>query len=112
MTEPEAPKQVESFDVKKWIGSYGKPLSWFKDLNILFRLCLVVLIVYAIWSTFFHKNGQTQSTQIKIEKGGTLNLKQEQKSANKWFQPFIEGYGFAETGRTGVGAKGGVRITF
>jgi len=98
------------------------PLTIFKAIKVGLILCGLAFIGFTIYRAYcMPTNTQKQTTQIKVESGGTLNLTQSQKQEGKkrpWWMPtlFIEGYGFIETwgteSRTGVGTRGGGRWEF
>ena len=100
---------MEKISVKKAGASFVSGLDWFKSSMIGVKIIVILLIGYTVYRAWFMEKNK-QNTQIVVQKGGKLNLKQIQGS-NKRFQTFGELYGFCETdGRYGLGVRAGIKF--
>jgi len=99
----------ESFDVKKSGKSFVEFLPWWKSSMIGVKILIIALIGFTIYRAWFVDKNK-QETDIVVEEGGVLHLKQIQGD-NKKFQVFGEAYVFCESPqRYGVGVRTGVKF--
>lgn len=102
-------KNVESFSWRKFFGSFVELLPWIKSTAIFMKIAIIVFAGFMVYKTFFIPN-KKQTNNIVAHSGSVINIKEDSKKA---LTPFVEGYGFTESGdRTGVGVKGGIRLEF
>lgn len=106
----------EKFSLLKFLGSFFQFLPWVKTLRYAAGFALLGFIGVTIYRAFFMPTQTTrQETHIIAQPGAqvTIDQKREEKKPGLEVCPFVEGYGFAESGdRKGVGAKAGVRVDF
>lgn len=111
------------FDPKYFFKGAGLE-DWFKSWGLGWRLIItliaVLFVIVTIWRAYFMKTQtQKQTNSVIALPFSRIEFKpeQEQKQEIKkrpWWLPvlFIEGYGFSEPGRTGIGSRAGARFEF
>jgi hypothetical protein len=105
----------EGFSLTKFIGSFFQVLPWIKTLRYAVGVALIGLIGLTIYRAFIMPTESTkQETHIIAQSGAQITLDQKrQEKSGMDINPFVEGYGFAESdNRKGVGGKAGLRIDF
>lgn len=104
----------EKFSLIKFAGSFFQFLPWVKTARYAAGLALLGFIGITIYRAFFMPTHATkQETHIIAKPGAYVTIDQKQEQKKSWFKPFVEGYGFMESGdRKGVGARAGLRIEF
>lgn len=108
MAEPWSWQKVFDFSPQVWSKALKFGLIWL----------FIILLGFTIWKAYFTPTQeQHQQNIINAQPGATVNVGQSQKQEAKkrpWWLPhiFTEIYAFAETDRTGVGTKGGLKWEF
>jgi hypothetical protein len=108
----------EPITARKFFGGAVQPKTGIKALAFLPWLLLFVFIGWCIYIAVVKPwinpvKTQTQSTQIEVKPGGTLNLTQQQKqeAPKKRLIPFVEvGVGQARNERLNTFVRFGVRM--
>jgi len=112
--------ETEKFSIVKFFQGFVNPVTNAKNVQFLLWLIAIIFVAITIWRAFFMSTqAQKQTTGILALPGSHITYapqqSQKQEKKHPWWlpAPFIEGYGFAESdGRTGIGAKGGLRLEF
>lgn len=103
---------MEKFSFLKFFGSFFQVLPWIKTIRIFLGILGISFIALTIYRAYFMPTTK-KVTHIVAETGSHVTVREEKSKAGISIDPFIEGYGFAETDkRYGAGVKGGVRIEF
>ena len=108
--------ESEKFSLLKFAGSFFQFLPWVKTLRYAAGIALVGFVGLTIYRAFFMPTQTTkQVTHIIAQPGAqvTVDQKKEEKKPGIEINPFVEGYGFAESDeRKGVVAKVELRVEF
>lgn len=106
---------AEKFSLIKFIASFGQFLPWVKTARYALGFLGIGFIGLTIYRAYFLP-ATKNITRIIAHPGSQVTVVDEKKKENKKLfalHPFVEGYGFTESdGRTGAGAKAGVRLEF
>ena len=103
---------MEKFSFLKFFGSFFQVLPWIKTIRILLGILGISFIGLTIYRAYFMPT-KKEITHIVAETGShvTYQVKKEREGIS--VNPFVEGYGFAETDkRMGAGVRVGVRVDF
>ena len=104
----------EKFSLLKFLGSFVQWLPWVKTARYAVGIAAIGIIGLTIYRAFFMPT-RKEVTQIVAQSGSHVSIEQkkEERKAGISVNPFVEGYGFAESDkRRGVGAKAGIRVDF
>jgi hypothetical protein len=105
---------LEKFSIMKFFGSFTQVLPWVKTLRYALGILGIGFIGLTIYRAYFMPT-RKEVTTIVAQSGSHVNIEQkkEEKKSGVSVNPFVEGYGFAESDdRKGVGAKAGIRVDF